>query len=101
MLAYLLEKMAATPDGDGSLLDNSLIIYGSGMGNGNLHRHSDLPILLAGTMGGKIKQGHHTAYKMDTPMANLLVTALDKFGVPIEKLGDSTGHLSPDPLTLG
>lgn len=101
MLAYFLEKMAATKDVNGSLLDNSLIMYGSGMGNGNLHRHSDLPILLAGKMGGKVKQGSHYAYKQDTPMANLLVTILDKAGAPIEKLGDSTGPLKPDPLTIG
>ena len=101
MLAYFLEKMAATKDANGSLLDNSLIMYGSGMGNGNLHRHSDLPILLAGKMGGSVKQGSHYAYKQDTPMANLLVTILDKAGVPIEKLGDSTGKLAPNPLTIG
>jgi hypothetical protein len=101
MLAYFLEKMASTKDANGSLLDNSLIMYGSGMGNGNLHRHSDLPIVLAGKMGGKVKQGSHYAYKMDTPMANLLVTILNKAGVPIEKLGDSTGRLAPDPLTIG
>jgi hypothetical protein len=100
LLAYFLEKMAATPDGDASLLDNSLILYGSGMGNGNLHRHSDLPVLLAGTLGGQIKTGRHFAYKMDTPMANLLVMMLDKAGVPIEKLGDSNGPLKPDPLSL-
>lgn len=100
MLAYLLEQMAATPDGDGSLLDHSLIMYGSGMGNGNLHRHSDLPILLAGKMGGKFKTGYHYDYKQDTPMANLLVTLLDNAGLPIEKLGDSTGPLKLDPLSV-
>ncbi len=98
MLAYLLEKMAATPDGDGSLLDHSLIMYGSGMGNGNLHRHSDLPIVLAGKLGGKFKTGYHYDYPMDTPMANLLVTILDRAGVPIEKMGDSTGPLKLETL---
>ena len=93
MLAYFLEKMEATPDGDGSLLDHSLIMYGGGMGNGNLHRHTDLPVLLAGKLGGKFKTGYHYDYKMNTPMANLLVTILDRAGVPIEKLGDSTGPL--------
>ena len=101
LLSYFLEKMQATPDGDGSLLDHSLIMYGSGMGNGNLHRHSDLPILLAGKLGGKFKTGYHYDYKPDTPMANLLVTILDKAGVPIEKLGDSTGPLKLDPLSVG
>jgi hypothetical protein len=100
MLAYLLEKMQATPDGDGSLLDHSLIMYGSGMGNGNLHRHSDMPVLLAGKLGGKFKTGYHLDYKMDTPMANLLVAILDKAGVPIEKLGDSTGPLKMEALTV-
>lgn len=100
MLGYFLEKMAATKDAEGSLLDNSLIMYGSGMGNGNLHRHSDLPIVLAGTLGGKVKTGYHHAYKMDSPMSNLLLTMLDKAGVKIDKLGDSTGKLDPDPLPL-
>jgi hypothetical protein len=100
MLAYLLEQMAATPDGDGSLLDHSLIMYGSGMGNGNLHRHSDMPVLLAGKLGGKFKTGYHLDYKMDTPMANLLVTILDKAGVPIEKLGDSTGPLKMESILV-
>ena len=100
LLAYFLEKMAATPDGDGSLLDHSLIMYGSGMGNGNLHRHSDMPVLLAGKLGGKFKTGYRYDYKPDTPMANLLVTILDSAGVPIEKMGDSTGKLKLDPLAV-
>jgi hypothetical protein len=100
MLAYLLERMQATPDGDGTLLDHSLIMYGSGMGNGNLHRHSDLPVLLAGKLNGKFTTGYHLDYKLNTPMANLLVTILDSVGVPIEKLGDSTGPLKLDPLTV-
>ena len=73
-------------------------MYGSGMGNGNLHRHSDLPILLAGKLGGKFKTGYHYDYTMNTPMANLLVTMLDNAGVPIEKLGDSTGPLKLETL---
>jgi len=101
MLAYFLEKMAATPDGDGSLLDHSLIMYGSGMGNGNLHRHSDVPILLAGKLGGKIKTGEHFAYKQDTPVCNLHLSIMDKVGVKIDKFGDSTGLLQPDPIFLG
>jgi hypothetical protein len=100
MLAYFLEKMQATPDGDGSLLDHSLIMYGSGMGNGNLHRHSDMPVLLAGKLGGKFKTGYHLDYKMDTPMANLLVAILDKAGVPIEKMGDSTGPLKLEAIAV-
>src|SRR5436190_1568901 len=100
MLAYLLEQMQATPDGDGTLLDHSLIMYGSGMGNGNLHRHSDMPVLLAGKLGGKFKTGYHLDYKMDTPMANLLVAILDKAGVPIEKMGDSTGPLKMEAILV-
>lgn len=101
MLAYFLEKMAATPDGDGSLLDHSLILYGSGMGNGNLHRHSDVPVLLAGKLGGGVKTGYHHVYKYDTPMCNLLLSIMDKTGVKIDTFGDSTGRLYPDPIALG
>jgi hypothetical protein len=96
MFSYFLEQMKNTPDGDGSLLDHSLILYGSGMGNGNLHRHSDLPVILAGKLNGKFQTGYHFDYKPDTPMANLLVTMLDAVGIPIEKIGDSTGHLLLD-----
>jgi hypothetical protein len=95
-LGYFLEKLAATPDGDGSLLDHSLIMFGSGMGDGNLHRHSDLPVLLAGKLGGKFQTGYHLAHKQDTPMSNLLMTILDGVGIPIEKVGDSTGELLLD-----
>jgi hypothetical protein len=93
MLGYFLEKMQAMPDGDGSLLDHSLILYGSGMGNGNLHRHNDLPVVLAGKLGGRLQTGYHYKCKPDTPMANLLVTILNRAGAPVEKLGDSTGPL--------
>ncbi len=93
LLSYLLQGMQATPDGDGTLLDQSLIMYGGGMGDGNLHRHSDLPCLIAGKLGGRIKTDRHIAYAKDTPMANLLVTILNRAGVPTERLGDSTGPL--------
>ena len=96
MLGYFIDKLRTTPDGDGSLLDHSLLLFGSGMGDGNLHRHSDLPVLMAGKLGGKFQTGYHLAYKTDTPMSNLLVTILDNVGVPIEKVGDSTGHLLLD-----
>jgi hypothetical protein len=94
LLTYFLEKMQATADGDGSLLDHSLIVYGGGMGNGNLHRHTDLPCLLAGKLGGQFETGRHLKYPDNTPMTNLLLTILGKAGVPIEKLGDSTAPLS-------
>ena len=100
LLAYFLEKLQAAHDGDGTLLDHSLILFGSGMGDGNLHRHFDLPCLLAGGLGGSIRPGTHIKYPDNTPMSNLLVALLDKIGLPIEKIGDSTGPLKPDPLSL-
>jgi hypothetical protein len=100
LLAHFLERLQATSDGDGSLLDQSLILYGSGMGDGNLHRHADLPCLLAGRLGGRIATGRHTNYPLDTPMANLLLTVLDAVGVRLDTLGDSTGRLPLEPLTL-
>jgi hypothetical protein len=96
LLTYFLEKLQAAGDGDGSVLDQSLILFGGGMGDGNLHRHSDLPCLMAGKLGGKIKTGRHLAYPKDTPMANLLLTILDKVGVRVDKLGDSKGPLDID-----
>ena len=93
LLSYFLQGLAATPDGDGTLLDQSLVLYGGGMGDGNLHRHSDLPCLTAGKLGGLIKTDRHLAYKKDTPMTNLLVTILNHAGAHTEKLGDSTGPL--------
>jgi len=99
LLGYLAEKMQATPDGDGSLLDQSLLVYGGGMGDGNLHRHSDLPCALLGRLGGQIRAGQHVAYPSGTPMTNLLLTILDKVGVEVDAIGDSTGRLTPDYLS--
>lgn len=99
LFAEFVEQLAATADGDGSLLDHSLIVYGSGMGDGNLHRHDDLPILTLGRLGGKIRTGQHLVYPEHTPMANMLLTLLDKVGAEIDSLGDSTGRLSPDLLS--
>jgi hypothetical protein len=94
MLAYYLDKLRSTPDGDGSLLDHALILYGGALSDGNLHLYSDLPLLLvAGTAAG-IKGGRHVRYPRGTPMGNLLLTMLDKANVPyIDRLGDSTGRL--------
>ena len=92
-----VEKLAATQDGDGTLLDQSLIVYGGGLGNGNLHRHSDIPCLTLGSLGGKIPTGRHLAYPLDTPMCNLLVTILNQLDVETAELGDSTGPLDLDP----
>jgi hypothetical protein len=99
LFAEFAEKLAATPDGDGSLLDHSLLLYGSGMGDGNLHRHTNLPCLTVGTLGGTIRTGQHLAYPDPTPMTNLLLTVLDKVGVELESFGDSTGRLSPDGIS--
>src|SRR4029079_18732726 len=98
-LGYLAEKMHATPDGDGTLLDQSLLMYGGGMGGGNMHRHTDLPCVLLGNLGGRVKAGRHIAYPSGTPMTNLLVTLLDKIDVGVAKIGDSTGPLAPDYLS--
>ncbi|HEX7081524.1 MAG TPA: DUF1552 domain-containing protein [Gammaproteobacteria bacterium] len=97
VFARFVEKLAATPDGDGSLLDHSLIVYGGGMGNGNLHRHSDIPCLTFGRLCGTIPAGRHVAYPMDTPMCNLLVTVLQAVGVDVDRFGDSTGTLDLAP----
>jgi hypothetical protein len=99
LLAYLATKMQATADGDGTLLDQSLLMYGGGMGDGNLHRHSDLPCVLLGKLGGKIRAGQHLMYPEGTPMTNMLLTMLDKVGVHVEAIGDSTGRLAPDYLS--
>ncbi len=92
--AYLLDRMKSTPDGDGTLLDHSMLLYGSSISDGNAHTHNDLPLVLAGGASGQIKGGRHIRYEKETPMSNLLVTMLDKAKVPTEKLGDSTGTLN-------
>jgi hypothetical protein len=87
--AYFLGKLKSTPDGDGTLLDHSLIVYGSGLSDGNRHEHDNLPILLAGKSGGR-----HITYPAETPMNNLHLALLDRMGVHIETLGDSNGELN-------
>ena len=89
-----LEKLQSTADGDGSLLDHSMIIYGAGMSNSNVHDSTDLPIVLAGGGGGLIKGGRHVRLPADTPLANLHLTVLDKMGISAERLGNSTGEVS-------
>src|SRR5688500_7581161 len=89
-----LDRLKNTPDGDGSLLDHSLILYGSNMSNSNAHDHFPLPNVLIGGANGKMQGGRHLKYEDHTPMANLLVTMLDKVGVKEQKLGDSTGRLT-------
>jgi hypothetical protein len=94
LMAYFLGKLKATPDGDGNLLDHSLILYGSGMSNSNVHNHSPLPVFVAGGAAGRMKGGRHLKYPDGTPMANLLLTVLDKAGVSQDRVGDSTGMLT-------
>lgn len=93
MFAYLLDRMQATPDGDGNLLDHSLLLYGSSISDGNLHTHHDLPIVLAGGGSGQVKGNRHLKFPKDTPLNNLLLSMLETAGVPAEKLGDSNGKL--------
>jgi hypothetical protein len=94
LFAQFLEKLRDTPDGAGSLLDNSIIVYGSNMSNSNAHNHFPLPTLVAGGGAGRLKGGLHLKYPDHTPMTNLLLTVLDKAGVPMDSLGDSTGKMS-------
>jgi hypothetical protein len=91
--AYLINKLKSTPDGDGTLLDHSQILYGSSISDGNAHTHHDLPIALIGGAAGRIKGGRHVRYPKETPLNNLLLTMMDHTGVQLEKLGDSTGEL--------
>jgi len=93
LLTDFLQKLHSMQDGSGSVLDQSLILYGGGMGDGNAHRHANLPTLLAGKLGGEFETGRHIEYKLDTPMSNLLVTILNKAGVRCDQIGDSTGPL--------
>jgi hypothetical protein len=91
--AYFLGKLKSIPEGEGTLLDNMLIVYGSGIGDGNRHNHNELPILLAGKGGGTIKTGRHVRYARNTPLNNLYLSMLDRLGAPVDRLGDSTGPL--------
>lgn len=92
-LAYILNKMQSIQEPDGTLLDNSMIVYGAGISDGDRHNHDNLPLLIAGKAGGKLKTGRHLRYPNMTPMNNLFLSMLDKMGVDVEKLGDSTGKL--------
>jgi len=98
MFAYMLAKLRATKEGDGNLLDHSLILRGCGLSNGNIHQHDNLPILLLGGANGKLKGGRHIRYPDDTPTTNLYLTMLDILGIPVEHFGDSTGRLNLLPV---
>lgn len=94
LLTSMLEKLDSLPDGDGSLLDHSVLVYGSGMSDGNEHNHNPLPILLAGLAGGALEGGRHLRFSPDTSMSNLLLAILHKLGIDDESFGDSTGPLA-------
>jgi Protein of unknown function (DUF1552) len=95
MLAYFLDKLAGTPDGEGSLLDHSLVLYGSGMSNSNQHDHDPLPIILAGGASGRLEGGRHLrSPEKKATLSNLLLAVLDKLDVPQESFGDSTGMMT-------
>src|SRR6266545_4857387 len=95
MFAYLLEKLKATPDGDATLLDHSLVLFGSSLSESNIHTHDDLPIVLAGTASGQLKGNRHLVYSKETPLNNLFLNMFDLAGLPhIDGFGDSTGRLA-------
>lgn len=93
LFSYFLQKLKATPDGEGTLLDHSIYLYGSGMGNPDVHDHTNLPILVAGGGAGKMKGGRHIRYAEPTPLANLHLTLLEKAGVKIDKFADSKAKI--------
>ena len=94
LFGYFLEKLQATPDGEGTLLDHSMYMLGSGLGNPNAHDHSNLPILVAGGGANKLKGGRHIKYAQPTPLTNLLVTLLDRSGIKLDRFADSTGRVN-------
>jgi hypothetical protein len=93
LFAYFVEKLKSTPEGDGSLLDHSLYLYGSGMGNPNIHDHVNLPIIVAGGGAGRVKGGRHIKYAEPTPLANLHLTLLERAGVRMDAFADSKGKV--------
>jgi hypothetical protein len=94
LLAYFLERMRGAGEGGGSLLDHSMVLYGSGIADGDRHNHDNLPILLAGRGGGTLKPGRHVRYPFDTPLTNLYVGMLRRMGTPVDKFADSCGELN-------
>jgi hypothetical protein len=94
LFAYVLKKLRESPDGEGNLLDHSVLLYGSGMSNSNQHDHRPLPIVVAGAAGGRLKGGRHIRADAETPLSNLQLALLQKLGVPAESFGDSTGTVA-------
>jgi hypothetical protein len=99
LIPYFLEKLKQIPDGDGSVLDNSLIVYGSPMGNPNVHNHKRCPLIFAGHAGGRLKGNIHIKAADGTPMANAMLTALQSVGLSLDSFGDSTGALDLNAVT--
>ena len=93
LLAEFLQKLSAVKEGDGTLLDSALIMYGSGISDGDRHNHDNLPILLAGRGGGTIRGGLHLRYPTETPLSNLYLAMLDRMGIAMNRFSDSTGKL--------
>ena len=93
LFAYYVEKLQATADGDGSLLDHSIVTFGSAISDGNSHDFRNLPLLTFGAGDGRIKGGRHLKYPKETPMTNMYLAVLDRLGLPVEQFGDSTGKL--------
>ena len=92
--AAWMEKMKAAKEADGTLLDNSMIVYGSGIADGNRHTHEDLPTMIVGKAGGFLKSGRRIVYRRETPICNLYLSMMEGMGVHEEHFGDATGHLS-------
>ena len=92
-LAYFLKKLETIPDGDGTLLDHSIVLYGSGMSDGNTHNNFNVPVVVVGGRDQQMRGNRHLTYPKGTPLANLSLSLMDKFGVNVEKFGDSTGTL--------
>ncbi len=99
LFSWFLDKLQSTPEGDGTLLDHSMFLYGASLSNPNLHAHYDLPLALVGGAAGRLKGGRHLVFRAETPMTNLLLSMLEKVGVRTETLGDSTGRIQIEPLS--
>jgi hypothetical protein len=99
LFTYFLERLASTPDGDGTLLDQCALLYGYGMSEGNGHIPQNLPLVLAGGGAGALKGGRHIKYPARTPLANLHTALLDKLGAPVEKFVNSTGRVELDAVS--
>ena len=102
LFAYYLGRLKATPDGEGTLLDHTMLLYGSGIGNPNIHDHTNLPVIVAGGQGLGLKGNRHLRYDQPVPLANLHLSLLDRAGVKIDTFADSTGKITDlfRPLTV-